>query len=69
MLQETQPDASALPIYHLSLDWRSFLTDNPVPDVFERTMWQWSPDRIRALQNERFVALMAAATPGSHLPR
>lgn len=61
MLQEEQQAATALPIYHLSLDWPSFLAENPVPDVFERTMWRWSPDRIRAMQNERFLKLMTAA--------
>jgi len=47
-----------LPIYHRSLDWPAFERDNPVPDVFEQTMWRWSPDQIRAMQNERFLDLI-----------
>src|SRR5215470_4003198 len=61
MLQQTLPGTTTLPIYHLSLDWQSFLAENPVPDVFERTMWRWPPERIRAMQNDRFLKLIAAA--------
>lgn len=49
---------SDLPIYHYSMDWEGFFKKMPVPDVFERTVYKWTPDRIRALQNERFMELM-----------
>ena len=52
---------TTLPIYRRSLDWGLFERDNPVPDVFEQTMWRWSPERIRAMQNERFLDLIKVA--------
>jgi len=30
----------------------------PVPDVFAKTRWKWSPDEIRDFQNEQFLDLM-----------
>ena len=49
------PPASELPIYHDSIDWARLHRDYPVPDVFEKTVYRWSPERVRALQNERFL--------------
>jgi phenylacetate-CoA ligase len=48
-----------LPIYHLSMDWERFFATYPVPDVFERTVFRWPRERLRAFQNERFMALVA----------
>ena len=46
---------SALPLYRQSFDWEQYCRDYPMPDVFERTVWRWAPERLRALQNERFM--------------
>jgi phenylacetate-CoA ligase len=49
---------SALPIYHQAMDWNAFYQRYPVADVFVDTVYKWSPDRIRALQNERFLEVI-----------
>ena len=49
---------TSLPIYHRSIDWDALYRRYPVPDVFERTRWRWSPDEIRKFQNEQFIDLM-----------
>ena len=46
---------SDLPIYHASIDWAQLHRDYPVPDVFEKTVYKWPADRVRDLQNERFL--------------
>src|SRR6187551_1010675 len=55
-----RPDSahSSLPIYHDSLDWEDLYARFPVPDVFEKTVYRWSRDRIRHLQNERFMEVL-----------
>lgn len=50
---------TTLPIYHNAVDWEGLFRRYPVPDVFERTVFRWPLERVRALQNERFVELMA----------
>ena len=49
---------SPLPIYHRAIDWDALYKRYPVPDVFANTSWKWSPDEIRAFQNEQFLDLM-----------
>ncbi len=49
---------SSLPIYHDAIDWDDLYAKFPVPDVFERTVYKWSPERIRKLQNERFLEVV-----------
>jgi hypothetical protein len=39
---------SGLPIYHKSLDWDVFYAEYPVPDVFERTVYRWPREKLRA---------------------
>jgi phenylacetate-CoA ligase len=51
---------SALPLYHYAVDWKGFYAKYPPPDVFLDTVYRWPPDRIRALQNERFLEVMQA---------
>jgi phenylacetate-CoA ligase len=51
-------EVSTLPIFHNVLDWDDLFATYPVPDVFERTVYRWSPDRIRQLQSERFLDLI-----------
>src|SRR5450631_2202615 len=51
---------SALPLYHYAMDWRAFYAKYPPPDVFVDTVYRWPADRIRALQNERFLEVMQA---------
>ncbi|MBV9085343.1 MAG: AMP-binding protein [Acidobacteriaceae bacterium] len=47
-----------LPIYHNAIDFEQFYRRYPVPDVFVDTVYKWSPERIRDLQNERFLEVM-----------
>src|SRR5690242_2826834 len=56
MLERTT--GTSLPIYHRSIDWDALYERYPVPDVFERTRWRWSPEEIRKFQNEQFLDLM-----------
>ena len=49
---------SALPIYQQSIDWDDLYRKFPVPDVFEQTVFRWPRDRIRALQNDRFLEVV-----------
>jgi phenylacetate-CoA ligase len=46
---------SALPLYRHSFDWEQYCRDYPMPDVFEQTVYRWPREKIRALQNERFL--------------
>ncbi|MEO8145420.1 MAG: hypothetical protein ABI654_14525, partial [Betaproteobacteria bacterium] len=48
-----------LPLYRTSIDWAAFYDEYPLPDVFQDTVYLWSRDRIRALQNERFLNVIA----------
>lgn len=49
---------SELPIYHQSLDWNDLFNTYPVPDVFEKTVFRWPRERLRAFQNQQFLKLM-----------
>ena len=51
---------SALPLYRQSFDWEQYCRDYPMPDVFERTVYRWAPERLRVLQNERFMRCVQA---------
>ena len=50
---------SKLPIYHSSIDWDDLFSKFPVPDVFEQTVYKWPRDRVRAVQNDRFLEVVA----------
>ena len=52
--------ASALPLYRQSFDWEQYCRDYPMPDVFEQTVYRWPRERLRALQNERFMRCVQA---------
>ncbi len=54
------PPASSLPLYRTSFDFDRLVAEFPLPDVFERTVWRATPDRIRALQERRFLAIVEA---------
>ena len=51
---------SALPLYRQSFDWEQYCRDYPMPDVFEQTVYRWTPERLRVLQNERFMRCVQA---------
>jgi phenylacetate-CoA ligase len=55
---DTHSAHSILPNYHTSIDWEALYRKFPVPDVFERTVYKWPAERVRALQNERFLEVM-----------
>ena len=50
-----------LPLYHRAIDWDALYRDYPVPDIYEETIYRWPADRIRMLQNDRFLTLMKHA--------
>lgn len=52
---------SSLPLYRDALDWDAFAQKYPAPDIFEQTMFRWSPQQIREWQNLRFLEAMEAA--------
>jgi phenylacetate-CoA ligase len=56
-----QEKLSSLPLYHSAIDWAAFQRKYPAPDVFAETTYLWSADRVRILQNERFLAAIEAA--------
>jgi phenylacetate-CoA ligase len=49
---------SSLPLYHDAIDWRTFRTRWPAPDVFVDTIYRWSAGEIRELQNQRFLEIV-----------
>jgi phenylacetate-CoA ligase len=52
---------SGLPIYRNAIDWTWFDREYPAPDVFANTIFRWPYERVRALQNQRFLAMMQVA--------
>lgn len=50
--------ASRLPLYRHAIDWAAFEQRFPAPDVFAETIFKWPAERIRKLQNERFLDMM-----------
>ena len=52
--------ASSLPLYRQSFDWEQYCRDYAMPDVFEQTVYRWPRERLRALQNERFMKCVQA---------
>ena len=48
-----------LPLYRNTLDWDWFSQQFPAPDVWAETIFKWPADRVRELQNRRFLAMMA----------
>ncbi len=51
---------SALPLYQCAIDWPAFFQDFPAPDVFEQTVYRWPRQRLRQLQERRFLQVMQA---------
>src|SRR5450759_3444568 len=54
----TRETPSALPLYDYAMDWEAFYAKYPPPDVFLDTVYRWPRERIRALQNERFLEVI-----------
>ena len=51
-------EQSSLPLYHKAIDWDALYAEYPVPDVYSRTVYLWPAERVRELQNRRFMALI-----------
>jgi phenylacetate-CoA ligase len=49
-----------LPLYRNAIDWTWFDAEFPAPDIYAETIFKWSPERIRELQNQRFRETMKA---------
>ncbi|OGA38683.1 MAG: hypothetical protein A3G28_05430 [Betaproteobacteria bacterium RIFCSPLOWO2_12_FULL_68_19] len=52
------PLRSELPVYRNAIDWTAFRREHALPDVFAKTVYLWPPERIRELQNARFLKTM-----------
>ena len=52
-------ERSTLPVYHASVDWPALFERYPLPDVFERTVYRWPSDRLREMQNRRFMDVVS----------
>ena len=50
--------ATRLPVYRKAIDWDALYSEYPVPDVYEQTVYRWTAERIRDLQNRRFLEIM-----------
>ena len=50
---------SRLPLYRHAIDWEWFDREFPAPDVFAETVFKWPYERVRQLQNQRFLEMMA----------
>ena len=53
--------ASRLPLLGRALDLEALWAKFPPPDIWADTVYKWSPERTRAIQNERFLSVMRAA--------
>lgn len=56
-MEEPVPQ-STLPLYRDAVDWDNLIREYPLPDVFEQTVYRWPTDRIRKLQQERFLKIV-----------
>jgi len=52
---------SSLPLYRNAVDWAAFDREFPAPDVYAETVFRWSGDQVRALQEVRFRDIIAHA--------
>ena len=52
---------SALPLYRFATDWQAFYEKYPPPDRFLDTVYRWPADRVRVMQNERFMEVVEFA--------
>ena len=56
-MHETVPQ-SELPVYRKAFDWDALIREYPLPDVYAKTVFRWPPERIRELQNARFLKIV-----------
>ena len=49
---------SKLPLYRNAIDWEAYRRQYSPPDVFAASVYRWPAERIRDLQNERFLAVV-----------
>lgn len=54
-------NASRLPLLGRALDLEDLWAKYPPPDIWADTVYKWSPEQTRAVQNERFLSVMRAA--------
>ena len=52
---------STLPLFRNAIDWNWFDREFPAPDVYADTIFRWPAERVRELQNRRFLETMAFA--------
>ncbi|MGM0583727.1 MAG: phenylacetate--CoA ligase family protein [Pseudomonadota bacterium] len=53
-----RPMRTKLPLYRNAIDWEWFDREFPAPDVYAETIFKWPAERVRELQNERFLKVM-----------
>jgi phenylacetate-CoA ligase len=49
---------TSLPLYRNAIDWDALYGAYPVPDVYERTIYKWPAEHVRALQERSFMEVM-----------
>ena len=59
----------SIPYYWRSVDWQALMRDYPPPPFFEQTTGRLSPEQVRVLQEERFLARMNEAWQTSFYSR
>lgn len=52
---------SRLPLYREAINWDEYVKEYPVPDVWAENTFLWPADKIRRLQNERFLRIVEHA--------
>jgi phenylacetate-CoA ligase len=50
---------TSLPLYRHAIDWAAFDKEFPPPDVYMKTVFRYSSDELRALQERRFQEIMS----------
>jgi phenylacetate-CoA ligase len=50
---------TSLPLYRNAIDWAAFDAEFPAPDIYAQTIFTWSADAVRALQEKRFAQIIA----------
>ncbi|MGH6617327.1 phenylacetate--CoA ligase family protein [Sphingomonas sp.] len=52
---------SSLPLYRHAIDWAAFEQEFPPPDIYANTVFTWSRDQLRDLQDRRFRDIIELA--------
>ena len=66
----TTMTATRLPLYRNAIDFDALYAEYPLPDTWYDTVFKWPAERVRELQNRRFLETVAAGWKnGFYAPR